>query len=192
MQKWVDLNLYKRIWTEYMEIWHHALHMWWISTHIRVYQTYISVYTLQVISVHISAYLFLSKHLCQYLYICLYLFISSISVNICQYLSISVHVSISANMFKILHGDSAWRKCMEIVHGDWCRNMCISVHICSYLCISRTYLLIYVCMRPISVHICLYLCVYLYPCIYAYKSFTLRGLTRPRKKGALWIIWHPA
>ena len=30
------------------------------------------------------------------------------------YLSISVHMSISANMFEIMHGDSAWRKCMEI------------------------------------------------------------------------------
>ena len=83
-----------------------------ISVHICLYQVYISVYqTYTLISVHIRAYLYLSKHLCQYL--CL--FISSISVYICQYLSISVHMSISANMFQIVHGDSAWRKCMEIV-----------------------------------------------------------------------------
>ena len=142
-----------------------SVHICLYQVYISVYQTYISAYTL--ISVHIRAYLYLSKHLCQYL--CL--FISSISVYICLYLSISVHMSISANMFQIVHGDSAWRKCMEKVHGDWCRNMCISVHICAYLFISGIYPPISVCIRAISVHIYIYLCIYVHICLYPKTSF---------------------
>ena len=104
----------------------------------------------------------------QYLFICLYVSISFISVHIrsyvyicwyfciCEYhiyLSISVHMFISAHMFVSVN---------IVKYRSYLVNICQYVIIFAY----RDYQLIPVCISPVSVHIFVYLCISVHICAY--------------------------
>ena len=122
-------------------------------------------------------------------FICLYLLISSISVNICQYLSICIYLFICLYLYVTAyicqyvyiclyvcicahHSDLAV-KAATVSNSQQQYTNSLTVTAVTAACLYRSirsYLCISVCIRPLSVHICIYLFIFAYICSYLHIS----------------------